>query len=1015
MCLSKHLLARASRLAALVAMSCAAVAAFAQSSVPPAASPQSAGGSSAEVAKDAKVKPLRVAQAAVAQPQGSAAEPTAPTQQLREVTVTGSRVIQSALNSPSPITTFSATDVQLSGNKDISEFVNELPQVQDSYNLTAFNSFNGQIGVTSPALRGIGANHTLVLLNGQRVVPSTTDGMVNTASFPEMLIKRVDVVTNGGSSVYGSDALAGVINYVLDTDFTGFKVQANGGVTQYGDDDNKDFGAIWGAPFADGRGHIEVSAEYYDTEGIRGCTNGCIPARSWYYDPPVMMENPNYTATNGLPFYTVLPNNGNPFVTKGGIINSGPLQGTAFNQNGQPYTFDYGIVDPTGTRMSGGDWLDSNMSGNTVLDAPVERTDLFSYISFNLTENLQLYTQLSNDYEKAWGNYCCVADPSITINAADNPFLPASIKSAAATAGVSSFSLGTFLDPDGGLANSQGTEHVNRFVGGLKDVFTLFGKDYNLDAYYEYGDSDSFQARPQQYNVTNFNEAVDAITNPKTGAPECRIALTNPSTACVPYNPFGWVVTPQMLAWLEPPGDNEAWQHVPYKQEVASATVTGEPFSLWAGPVSLAFGATHRMESIHSTVDQYSQQMQWMLTNYAPLDGSYTVNEGYVETLIPLAKDEPFAKSLQFNGAARATDYSQSGYVTTWKAGLVWQPIDDLRVRTALSRDISAPNIQDLYALPGGPVLFNNLFDPFHNRVNTFGEVLTGGNPDLQPEKASNLDVGLVLTPRFLPGFYASVDYWRMLITGWISTPPVNAQQIVNYCYAGLSAFCSGIERDPTTQEITYIVQQPINFVSQHDRGIDFEAGYQMPASRLVQNLPGSLNFRLTGTRYIQGMQAAGLGTPPDNHSCENEPLIVVTAGVTPCWVMRLSATYVGPRLTIGLTGRAISSGVVNNEWVQCNSNCPASTLNNPTVPVGANEMPSAFYLDGAFAYTFGKDHQLQMYLDVKNMFNRSPPTVAPNPYFPVGGDTEDDGGLFDNDYDTLGREYHVGVSYTIE
>src|SRR5690606_7367342 len=244
--------------------------------------------------------------------------------------------------------------------------------------------------------------------------------------------------------------------------------------------------------------------------------------------------------------------------------------------------------------------------------------------------------------------------------------------------------------------------------------------------------------------------ALDAVTDPVTGDPICRSTLTNPNDGCLPYNPMGLNVnSPEAIAWLlgSPHRDQR------FTQEVVAATLSGEPFSSWAGPVSVAMGVERRDEKVRGEADPTSLINGWFAGNYLPTFGKYHVAEAFFETVVPLAKGLPGAQALDLNAAIRRTDYSTSGLVSTWKLGATWQPIDDLRFRVTRSRDIRAPNLNELFA--AGTANTNSVIDRFNNDQNVQYQGLSVGNLSLVPEKADTLGIGVILQPRFLDGFTA--------------------------------------------------------------------------------------------------------------------------------------------------------------------------------------------------------------------------------------------------------------------
>ena len=293
---------------------------------------------------------------------------------------------------------------------------------------------------------------------------------------------------------------------------------------------------------------------------------------------------------------------------------------------------------------------------------------------------------------------------------------------------------------------------------------------------------------------------------------------------CRPYNPMGLNVnSPQTIDYITDMGHSD----LTLKQKVVAASMSGEPFENWAGPVSIAFGAEHRKESVDGEASALDEANAFFAGNYHATIGEYDVTEGFVETVVPLLKDLPAVEQLDFNGAVRYTDYSTSGEVTTWKAGATWTPIQDMRFRFTQSRDIRAPGLGELYNR-GASGTGNNIDRGLPGNPTYFMLSRTNGNPDLKPEEADTTGIGVVLSPRFLPGFTMSVDYYKIDVEDAIAT--LGSRQIIDGCYLRAQAdLCSLITRDSATGLISVITSQPLNIIGQTASGIDVDASYDLP------------------------------------------------------------------------------------------------------------------------------------------------------------------------------------------
>jgi outer membrane receptor protein involved in Fe transport len=895
-----------------------------------------------------------------------------------EIIVTGTRVVRDGFQAPTPTSVIGAQELAAKAPANIADFVNELPSLSGSTSPKAnIGSLStGLVGINALNLRNLGANRTLILLDGQRVAASTLTGLVDINTLPQALIKRVDIVTGGASADYGSDAVAGVVNFVLDKDFTGIKGTVQGGVTTYGDDRNFNVSLSAGTKFAGGRGHVMISGEIAHNDGIES-----IGDRTWF-DYSQLFINPAYTATNGQPQLLNLPGAGFATATPGGIITSGPLKGTYFGPGGTPTQFNYGSI-VSGNVMVGGDYKYANFATSGDLDPKLNRQSIFGHASYDLSDRISLYGQAS--YVRATSRVASLDQSNfgnITIQP-DNAFIPASI----APRVTGAFSLGTF-NQDLGPVIATTRRSSQRYVLGAQGTFGASGKEWHWDIYGQKSINNVYT--DGVFSITSrYNAAIDAVRNPATGAIVCRSTLTNPTNGCVPYNVFGTGVNSDAVRNYVL---GTSWGRSRLTQDVYAGTLRGEPFSTWAGPVSLVTGIEHRREAVSGSNDPLTTATTkpYFAGNFFASFGSYHVTEGFVEAVVPLAKDLPFAHSLDFDGAVRATDYSTSGYVTTWKAGLTWSPISDITFRATRSRDIRAPNLADQFQ--SGQTSTTNIIDPFRANASTTVFQVTSGSLALKPEKADSLTLGVVLKPSFLPGFAASVDYYNIKIADAIQT--VTAATLVNQCFLGNTQFCSQITRN-AAGVITSVAVLPVNVARQRARGIDFEASYRRPL------FGGDVRLRALATRYLENTTNDGItpvtdavGTNGTNGTARN---------TLPKWRYVASAGYDYDPVSFTLTARGFSAGVYNTSYIECASACPASTAANMTV--NNNRLPGAIYFDTNV--TVKVKSGLEVFLAVDNITNKDPAQMAFGPS--IGSAPISINPLL---YDVLGRMFRFGARF---
>ncbi|MGD8810800.1 MAG: TonB-dependent receptor plug domain-containing protein, partial [Gammaproteobacteria bacterium] len=360
----------------------------------------------------------------------------APESGLEEVVVTGSRIARSGFNTPTPVSVLRAEEIAADAPGSVAEFVMQMPSVQGSTTAsTSSGSLSaGGAGVAALNLRDLGTGRTLVLFNGQRSVPSRSTGQVDTNTFPQPLVEAVEIVSGGASSVYGSDAIAGVVNFILDEDFTGIKSSAEYGETSRGDNAIEKFQFTAGSPFAGGDGHVLFSAELYDTEGVHYTT------RDWAENGQFGIINPDQSP--GQPFYLVADQIGMSAYSPGGLITSGPLRGTYFGDGGAVGQLNYG--DTSNQWMRGGDWqyTTSAMLGTNSLAADDERQSVFGRGSYMISPRTEVFAQLSYAQYEGYSFYIRPTDRRVTIQR-DNAFLDPQVAAAMDANGLTSFTMGT--------------------------------------------------------------------------------------------------------------------------------------------------------------------------------------------------------------------------------------------------------------------------------------------------------------------------------------------------------------------------------------------------------------------------------------------------------------------------------------------------------------------------------------------------------------------------------------------
>lgn len=897
--------------------------------------------------------------------------------EIEQILITGSRIARDGYDMPNPVSVLNAEDIDAEAPGSVAEFAMTLPSIQGSS--TASSSSGslsaGRAGIAALNLRGLGTGRTLVLFDGQRSVASSATGQVDTNTFPQSLVERVEVVSGGASSAYGSDAISGVVNFILDKDYEGIKTSIEtGSVPEYDMGDQK-YVVTAGTSFNEGRGHILFSGEYYDQEGAH------YTAPEWAKNGYFGIVNPDKSA--GAPHFLVGPNIGISSYTPGGLIVDGPLKGTYFGEGGAVDQLAYG--DVSGQWMVGGDWQysTSGMLGTNSLRADDTRKSVFGRASYEILDSVEVFAQGSYAGYEGYSHYINPTDRNRTIYI-DNPYLPAEIVTAMQTEGIDSFKMST-SNADMPASGSNNKRATTRFVAGLEGSLVLAGYDVGFDAYYQLGVTDTDEHQWPTFNFANLAAATDAVLDPATGEIVCRSTLTVPGNGCVPINRFGTGVSSQegLDYVLGRPRREQELQ-----QDVVAVNFTVDGIALMERPIGLAFGAEYRNEQIDGFVDP-KYVSGWKYGNYKVTAGEYDVKEAYFETAVPVLDN------LEFSAAARRTVYSTSGGVNTWKAGFVFQPVEDITLRVTESQDIRAPNLSELFdagTARTNAVAINGASVPFIQNLQ--------GTPTVGAEEARATGVGVVFQPSFVPGLALSVDYYDVEVDGVIDF--IGAQDVADACLIfGVTRYCDNLRYD-SNGVLQYIDLEYENLNSLISEGYDIETSYTFPMSQFFGSADGEIMLRYLGTHYVQNTEDDGV---TQRNSVGNN------TGSTPDWVHRFTARYTLDTWTVNLTGRGHSDGVIDNRYIECASNCPVSSAPNYTI--NNNQVDGEWFFDLYVSKSFPTSNtgEAEFFVSMKNMFDTDP-VLAPTPafqgsenrpaYLPVNR------GLMD----IYGRNFRLGMRY---
>ncbi|PKP92177.1 MAG: TonB-dependent receptor [Alphaproteobacteria bacterium HGW-Alphaproteobacteria-16] len=855
------------------------------------------------------------------------------------ITVTGTRI--SGFNAPTPVTTVSELELQDKGVRNLADLISDIPALKANQNT---GTSSQPIGASNLDLRGLGPNRTLLLVDGRRFAATDPSGGVDINVIPVGLIRRIDIVTGGASAAYGSDAVSGVVNVVLDDRFEGFKGDVQYGISTYGDVEKPGASLTAGRAFMDGRLHIVASADYFRNSGQLA-----QDSRPWARGDYAVLTNPA-----APPRQLILPNARFTQMTFGGVTarNSHPaLRGIQFGPGGTVLPFNYGTTIGN-VYMSGGDGASLSATSNIL---PVlERVSGYGRITFDISDDISIYADALVSRADIFSDGTTATDNGNLPIRQDNAFLPASIRNIMIANNIPSFNLGRVAGEDGAFTNTVDNT-VQRYGFGIDGKI---GANWKWNAFVQLSRNDYYREDGNNRDEDRFFLGLDSVINPATGQPICRALLNNPNPTaaqdpygnireCIPVNPFGaGSISLAALDYYKGTAVMMARQ----RQDVYALSLEGSVFDTWAGTVSLAVGGEYRSETVRADVDPVSVRRRWKTVNPQPLRGELDVKEAFAEAVVPLLRDSALGKHLDLNGAVRVTDYSTSGSVTTWKVGANYTPFDDLRLRATYSRDIRAANINELFS--GQSQFFNNITNPDTNLVRNTLQ-LTGGNPNLTPERAKALTAGAVYQPSWAPGLRLAVDYYSIDLNNAITS--LTGQQIVDGCLIrNQTDLCSAITFNGNVIEA--VEATLINAAGAKSSGVDIEASYSMPLAG------GRLETRAL-VNYVEELSITVNGATTDYAGQTGTTGTIGPAGGIPKWRGILSTTYRDDRASVGVAVRYVGGGTLNVNFVE-------------GVDIDDNDVPARAYVDLNASYRITPN--VQIFGRIDNLLNKEPP-LTPN------------------------------------
>lgn len=788
------------------------------------------------------------------------------------ITVTGTRIRVPNLENPEPTTSITQEFIQQRNFINVADAINDLPQVRGSVDPNGAQAGFGQ-GVNFINNFGLGSNRTLTLINGRRVVSSNLPSVFSAGGpglqvdlnvIPTALVKRVDIVSTAGAPVYGSDAISGTVNLILDDEYEGLSLNATSGISERGDNFFYRFEGVWGDTFADGRGNIQISSFYTETDGVlqsqRNFFTEGIESRDNSTD--VNRVNPNLGVNggpdDGIPADAFFRNVRIAQLSNNGVIFGGPIgvsfgapEGSTvfgFNSIGDLLPFNVGTpIEPA--RSTGGDGFRFSDFGQLTSD--LRRFGVNIFANYDVTDKINVFTELQY--------YDARADELVqqpTFNApffggfssaltfqSDNPFLSDQARSVLDANDVTSF---TVSRANVGIADLTGfseTEFLRGVVGARGD-FQLFSNNWTWEAAATYGQAEVSDNRTG-VNAQNFINAVN-VTTDAAGNIICDADPDNPvggggspiaDPNCVPFNFFGNQASPEAIAYVT---DQSITRSV-LEQVVFNVNVSGALFELNGNSVAVSLGYEHRNEQASFVPDQFDQQGLGRAVAIPEVNGEFNLDEVFGELYVPLItpSNDTFIYKLDTFARGRYVDNTVNGGFLSWAVGGSFAPIEDIEFRGSFTRSFRSPAITELFSPQGtafaaipdlcedgeintGPnpearerncnaflAAFPNITRPQQAQTATV-PILNGGNPLLDNEEADSYTFGAIIRPRWIPRLSLTLDYININITQPIDD--LGAAEIASACFdnddfdlndpANGNSFCSLIQRDANGEVI---------------------------------------------------------------------------------------------------------------------------------------------------------------------------------------------------------------------
>lgn len=980
---------------------------------------------------------------------------------LEEITVTGSRIrTTNGLDTPSPVTVVTTEEVELLSPISMVDGLAALPQFFNSSTTQTPSPFFTSVGAGSLNLRGLDSKRTLQLLNGRRVVQSTIFGGPDINLFPENVIKSVETVTGGASAAYGTDAVAGVVNFILDTDYEGFKASYQTGQNSKGD--NKNFEYSLGGGFAIGdRTHVLLNYEKAEQDPISGID---VLDYDWYTSKALLGNpDPGAGSSRDNPLLVAYNNAYSRNYSLDGIISGLPSGVQALDSSGNASVFVPGTFCDSNACTGGGSAADSQ-AHRLAITPETSRDNLFAYVEHDVSDSFSVYAQLISGSAE-WSSINALGGGGFGFAPFNftvfdgNPFLPASIQQEMTDNGIASASfnrVGAIEDIGADPFTTQTTDTDSYTVGFEYDIQGGFFEGWQARGYYQSGETDVKAVQRGGVRLDRIYLAMDAVIDPGTGLPACNVTVVSGlHPDCVPLNLFGrgqasqeavdWVSGFEPGVAMNVDGFLSATESLPHsytsgrnkvrviniQQDVWELSADGEIAEGWgAGPVTMAVGVGAREESFTQVVQvgpggnvnadptfrpvaandavtgirgvaggAINNSVDIQFSNVPFARGEQDVTEAFTEFLVPLVSGASGADQINLNVAARWADYSGAGEQWSWKTGVDWTVNDQVRLRATVSRDVRAASMAEKFDRTGGlsrPNPVDYLADPLGLESYAV-TIFSNGSPDIQPEIGKTATFGIVYQPSWLDGLGFTLDFYRIEVTDNING--VIARDVVEGCYLdSIQQYCDLITRGgpPTTTDPSLTRMTLVG---------------QPFINQDSQEAKG-LDFEVS---YFTDVEWFGGGETVSTRLLTSylQERSNTVSGVkqefqgyfgTPEWTALLSGSYNRGALSVSLSANYVSSQIINRNW---------NFLGTSTQwDVADNEVNPTLMFDARVGYDLEvAGSNVNLFATINNLFDKDPETYLATA-FNTGAFSFSTGPGIGNTGDLRGRRYVVGAKF---